>query len=129
MEQWDIVDYHGTHVMLLKNLKNTPEPVWEVYPVYDLKAKTQIVKESELRPVTAEYKIPVSWQCYGTITVEATSMAEAIQIFDRDIDEYPLPTDENYVDDSFMRETFSSPEEEKEIYALYILPRHAYKNV
>lgn len=33
MEQWDIVDYHGTHVMLLKNLENTPEPVWEVYPV------------------------------------------------------------------------------------------------
>lgn len=129
MEQWDIVDYHGTHVMLLKNLENTPEPVWEVYPIYYLKAATQIVKESELKPVTAEYKIPVSWQCCGTITVEATSMAEAIQIFDRDIDEYPLPTDEDYIGDSFMRETFSSPEEEKERYALYILPRHAYKNI
>lgn len=129
MEQWDIVDYHGTHVMLLKNLENTPEPVWEVYPVYHLKAETQIVKESELKPVAAEYRIPVSWQCCGIIDVEATSMAEAIRIFDRDADEYSLPTDSNYVDASFMRETYGSPEETQKIYALYMLPRHACKDV
>lgn len=129
MEPWDIVDYQGTHVVLLKNLEDMPEPVWKVYPLYHLKATPQIVKESELKPVTAEYKIPVFWQCCGTITVEATSMTEAIHIFDRDIDTYTLPEDSYYVDDSFMRETFSSPDEEKEIYALYTLPRHAYKNI
>lgn len=129
MKQWDIVDYHGTHVMLLKHLENTPESVWEVYPLYHFDAETQIIKESELKPVTAEYKIPVSWQCCGTITVEASSMAEAIRIFDRDIDEYPLPKDEDYVEDSFIRETFSSLEEDKEIYASYMLPPDICKDI
>lgn len=129
MEQWDIVNYRGTPVMLLKHLENTPESVWKVYPIYHLEATTQIVKESELKPVAAEYKIPVLWQYYGTVTVEATSMAEAIHTFDRDIDEYPLPTDGDYMDDSFMRETFSSLDEEKEMYASYMLPPHIYKNI
>ena len=50
------------------------------------------------------FKIPVSWECYGVIQLEAETIEEAIKIFDRDIDEFDLP-DANYVDGSFDRDS------------------------
>jgi hypothetical protein len=53
------------------------------------------------------YKIPVTWEVYSHIEVEAKSLDEAIQIFDNkeNSDEnYELPTNPEYVDDSFKRE-------------------------
>lgn len=43
------------------------------------------------------YKIPVVWQCFGTMYVEAESLKEAER---KAIEEEPLPTDWEYVDDS-----------------------------
>ena len=62
---------------------------------------------------------------FGTITVEATSIQEAIDIFDQEADEYALPTDSDYIDGSFSREKYSSPEEAKECYARRLLPYSA----
>lgn len=51
------------------------------------------------------YKIPVSWEMYGFIEIEAESLEEAIEIFDRDEDYFELP-DGEYIDASFKREDF-----------------------
>lgn len=53
-----------------------------------------------------KFKIPVSWEMYDYIEVEANSVEEAIEIFDQkeqSADPYGLP-DGNYVDASFERE-------------------------
>ena len=53
------------------------------------------------------YKIPVTWEAYGVINVEAESLKEAIKKFDdkEDSDDpYSLPLDCSYIDDSFKRE-------------------------
>lgn len=53
-----------------------------------------------------KFKIPVSWEMYGYIEVEANSVEEAIEIFDqKEQSAYPygLP-DGCYVDASFERE-------------------------
>ena len=49
------------------------------------------------------FKIPVTWEEYGEIEIEATSLEEAIAIFDEKEDEYSLPEGE-YIDGSFKRE-------------------------
>ncbi len=50
------------------------------------------------------YKIPVSWEVYSTIEIEAQSLDEAIKIFDETEDKIPLPLYPEYVDGSFKRE-------------------------
>lgn len=52
------------------------------------------------------WKIPVSWESYGTVEIKANSLEEAIFIFDETIDDLPLPDDSNYVDASFKRSDF-----------------------
>lgn len=52
------------------------------------------------------FKIPVSWEMYGYIEIEADSAEEAIEIFDQkesSMTSYNLPNG-FYVDDSFQRE-------------------------
>ena len=49
------------------------------------------------------YKIPVSWEVYGAIEVEADSIEEAVNKFDEHEDEYSLP-EGDYIDGSFKRE-------------------------
>ena len=46
-----------------------------------------------------EYKIPCSWQVYGTLYIEADSWDEAIEKAEEH--ETPLPTESSYVDASF----------------------------
>lgn len=120
MERWDIVDYQGTQVILLEKMEESS--LWKVYPTNHMKDEIQIVKETELSPTIAEYQIPVTWECYGTVTVTADSIKEAIRIFDREKDEYPLPDDSGYVDDSLMRESYGSLDAEKGVYAFRQLP-------
>ena len=120
MERWDIVNHHGTKVVLLEKIEESS--LWKVCTANYMKAEIQLVKEAELSPITAEYQLPVTWECYGTITVSADSMKEAIRIFDQKADEYPLPEDSGYVDGSFMREPYGSLEEESKVYALRQLP-------
>jgi 3-phosphoglycerate kinase len=50
------------------------------------------------------WKIPVTWEVYGTVEIEAETLDEAIKIFDETEDEISLPTDSEYVDASFKRE-------------------------
>jgi hypothetical protein len=51
------------------------------------------------------FKIPVTWEVYGTVRIEANSLDEAIAKFDKESDMIPLPTDHvDYVDGSFRRE-------------------------
>ena len=46
-------------------------------------------------------KLPVTWEVCGFVEVEAKSIEEAIEIFERDIDHIPLPENCEYVDGSF----------------------------
>ena len=50
------------------------------------------------------YKIPVTWEAYGIVEIEAETLDEAIKIFDETEDEISLPTDSEYIDGSFKRE-------------------------
>ena len=49
------------------------------------------------------FKIPVTWGSWGIVEVEAETLDEALNKFDRDEDEYSLPEAE-YIDGSFERE-------------------------
>ena len=49
------------------------------------------------------FKIPVSWEVYGVVRINADSIEEAINIFDETEDEIPLLEDWYYVDGSFER--------------------------
>lgn len=53
-----------------------------------------------------KFKIPVTWEMFGTVTVEANSLEEAIEFFDNFEKEegFTLPSNESYVDGSFQRE-------------------------
>lgn len=53
------------------------------------------------------FKIPVTWEVWGTVNIEAESLEEAIKIFDKEESEgdgFPLPLNAEYVDGSFKRE-------------------------
>lgn len=121
------MDYQGTQVILLEKMEESS--LRKVYPANHMKAEIQVVKETELSPAIAEYQIPVTWECYGTVTVTADSIKEAIRIFDREKDEYPLPDDSGYVDDSFMCESYGSLDEEKRVYALRQLPFEVLRQI
>ena len=47
------------------------------------------------------FEVPVSWEVYGVIKVEANSKEEAIKIAKSNLDDFSLPTESFYVDDSF----------------------------
>src|SRR5690554_438011 len=47
------------------------------------------------------FEVPVSWEVYGVIKVEANSKEEAIKIAESNLDDFSLPTESFYVDDSF----------------------------
>ena len=46
-------------------------------------------------------RIPVTWEMYGMVKVEAESLSDAIMEFRRIQDELPLPENGSYIDDSF----------------------------
>lgn len=48
-----------------------------------------------------EWVLPVTWEVCGFVKVKGSTLEEAIENFDRDIDYIPLPTDSSYVDGSF----------------------------
>ena len=57
--------------------------------------------------MSIKFKIPVTWEVYGVIEVEAETLQKAVEIFDdfeMNKEGYPLPLDNEYVDGSFSRE-------------------------
>lgn len=61
------------------------------------------------------FKIPVSWEVFGMIEVEAKTIEEAIEIARDDEGVIPLPTDSDYVDGSW-RVSGADPEEIEQLY-------------
>lgn len=47
-------------------------------------------------------KLPVEYTMYGTVTVEADTIEEAIKKFNENNDDFDLPDDPEYVDGSFI---------------------------
>ena len=47
-----------------------------------------------------EWNIPVTWEEYGIVKIEAATLEEAMEIFKRDSDHIPLP-EGNYIDGTF----------------------------
>lgn len=47
------------------------------------------------------WKIPVTWECYGMVEVEADTLSKAVEYVREDPDDMPLPNDFDYVDGSF----------------------------
>lgn len=50
------------------------------------------------------FKIPVSWEMYGYVDIEAETLEEALNSFDNSAHAIDLPSCQNYVDGSFERE-------------------------
>lgn len=48
------------------------------------------------------YKLPVTWEVYDTVEIEATSLEEAVEIFEETKDDIELPNNPEYVDGSFQ---------------------------
>ena len=46
-------------------------------------------------------KLPVTWEAFGFVEVEANSIEEAIEYFKKNSDYISLPKESEYVDDSF----------------------------
>ena len=49
-----------------------------------------------------KFKIPVTYEMYGTVDVEADTLADAVKKANDDIDELPLPDDPSYVEASYQ---------------------------
>lgn len=47
------------------------------------------------------FKIPVTWEVYGEVEIEAENIEKALEKFNKNIDDIPLPCDSEYVDGSF----------------------------
>ena len=45
------------------------------------------------------FKIPVEWESYGVIEIEAVDLQQAIKMVEND--DIPLPDNEEYIDGSF----------------------------
>lgn len=50
-----------------------------------------------------KFKIPVEWAVCAMVEIEAETLEDAVKIFDETIDDILLPTETEYIDDSFMR--------------------------
>lgn len=48
-----------------------------------------------------KFKVPVTWEVYATIEVEAETLEEAMKIAEDEDGEIPLPTQTEYVDGSW----------------------------
>ena len=48
-----------------------------------------------------QWKIPVTWEVFAMLTVEADSLDEAMEIARDEANEIPCPTDNDYVDGSW----------------------------
>ena len=47
------------------------------------------------------YKVPVVWSMMGYVLVDANNETAAMQYVKEHLDEFPLPTNGSYLDDSF----------------------------
>lgn len=47
------------------------------------------------------WRIPVTWECFGVVEIQANTLEEAMEIA-RDDDTVPLPTKSSYVDGSWQ---------------------------
>lgn len=47
------------------------------------------------------YKVPVVWSAMGYVLVEAEDGEEAMKYVKEHLDEFPLPANGEYIDDSF----------------------------
>lgn len=59
-------------------------------------------------------RLPVSWEVCGMVEIEANTINEAMDIFEKTQDHIPLPNDFDYVDGSFDLTT-----KEPEVIQLY----------
>lgn len=57
-----------------------------------------------------QFKVPVVWQSWGVITIEAASKEEAEQLLNDKhyLDELPIPIDSEYIENSYEVDKESS---------------------
>lgn len=50
---------------------------------------------------SGEYLIPVEWSVYSTVKIKADNLLDAVEKFQKVIDDVPLCTEPEYIDDSY----------------------------
>jgi hypothetical protein len=68
----------------------------------------------------AVFRVPVTWEVYGLLEVEAETLEEAVEMVKRDEDQngepFDLPTDSDYVEGSFRLSEGYSVEEIRDLF-------------
>ena len=62
---------------------------------------TEVSKMEKITPQMKTYRVPVVYQMYGHVEIEATSIEDAIKLVENGHGDQPLPTDADYVEGSF----------------------------
>lgn len=102
--QTDYLRYNGTEVTVVRPLTEDEADIADVGKMYEVVFNDGVNShafEDELSLPVKSWKVPVSWQCCAVITVEASSLAEAIEIAKDEAGVIPLPDDWEYVDGSW----------------------------
>ena len=47
------------------------------------------------------FKLPVTWECYGMVEIEADTIEDAVMKFEETEEDIPLPTESDYVEGNF----------------------------
>ena len=103
----DIVEEKSTEALMvvMGERKISDKKQIFVKPKGNLNDKENQWKDiDQFERIEAIYKIPISYEMYGFAKIQATSMEEAINIFDEIQDELDLPTDAEYIDGSYHRD-------------------------
>ena len=59
-------------------------------------------RRTEIKKETRKWKLPVVWEVFDMVEVEAESLEEAIEWFKEHKEELPLGANPNYVDGSYQ---------------------------
>jgi hypothetical protein len=108
--QYDILDTSTNEFLELPLLDNIIDDnnVLKAFEPLDgwfevLKNALDFSENKQINSTKKTFKIPVEWSVFALVEIEAFSLKETVQIFDETIDDISLPTDNDYIDDSFRR--------------------------
>ena len=83
---------------------------YDVAQVYEIDKSFYKNSEFEIEEIGKKtFKIPVEWSVFGRVEIEAETLEEALEIFCKTEDAIPLPTDGEYIDETFRVSAENSP--------------------
>lgn len=115
---------------LAEGLFKKQEDVHHISGIAFVDKETYFANQSKNNVEINTYKIPVVYQSWGLVDVEAQSLDEAIEYAEDNLNDLPLPDDPQYVEDSYEidYEGIYAHNNEKNYSASYDAKNHISKN-